>query len=189
MCEISAEEVRSRLDYNPETGVFRWKANPKAPKRWDTRYAGTVAGNVKKTGYVQIMLGLGNNFAAHRLAWIWVYGLNPAEPVDHIDGMRSNNRIANLRLAPDGANSINKAMQRNNTSGFVGVTFHPQSGKWRARVTRSGTHYAAGLHDTPEQAAAARDKLAANIHGEFAVSNAADRPKFPHHRDLRLPSD
>lgn len=180
---ITVEEVRRLLDYDPKTGVFLWKFRPEGPKKWNTRYAGTIAGNVVKTGYRQIQVGKLRNFSGHALAWIHYYGEIPAHEVDHKDGERDHNGIENLRLAPDGANAINKAMQRNNRSGFAGVSFDRQRGMWRVRVHRGGVMRDGGFFDSREEAAEVRAALAAKIHGEFFVAKPAERKRFFHNRD------
>lgn len=183
---ISQERLRLLLEYNPVTGIFHWLVRPAALPRWNTRYAGRVAGYTSTSGYTVVQIGRGQNYSAHRLAWIYVNGDIPdGVEIDHIDGARGDNRIANLRLAPQGANAINKAMQRNNTSGYVGVQFHPETGKWRFRVTRNKKSHTPGrLFDTAQEAAEARAEMVKAIHGEFAVADP-HRPRFFHERDRK----
>lgn len=180
---ITVEVARDLLDYDPKTGFLTWKHRANGPKKWNTRYAGKRAGSTNKSGYVNVQMGRGNQVGASIIAWMICKGVVPTAEIDHEDGDRSNNRESNLREAPDGANSINKAIQRNNTSGFVGVSFSTQAGKWHARVTRHKKTYHAGFFDTPEDAANARDILAAKIHGQFFVSDPVNRKRFPHVRD------
>lgn len=86
---LTVERLRELLDYDPETGVFRWK-EPRRKCR-----VGEVAGSLRKDGYVKIQVD-GRFYQAHRLAWLCVYGVWPSA-IDHIDGNRANNAIANLR--------------------------------------------------------------------------------------------
>ncbi len=166
MQKLSAEYVRSILEYDPVTGVFRWKWRVSLSPAWSVRWAGRAAGFTVR-GHTQIQIG-GSNFYAHRLAWLHVHGEWPPEQVDHINGDRSDNRLANLRLANNSENGCNKSMQRNNTSGAVGVTFHPQTGKWRARINKNGQKKFDGLFDTKDAAVAARGAALRDIHGAFS---------------------
>ena len=67
--KLSADFVRSILDYDPKTGVLLWKHRPKALRRWNSRHAGKIAG-YRQNGYLVIQVGKGNNYRAHHLAWV-----------------------------------------------------------------------------------------------------------------------
>lgn len=93
------------------------------------------------------------------------------EGLDHKNRNGLDNRRENLRIASKSQNGCNRGPQRNNTSGFKGVTFHKKSGKWMARITIEGkTHYL-GLFLSKEGAAIAYDDAAKRYHGEFAWIN------------------
>jgi hypothetical protein len=97
----------------------------------------------------------GELYMAHRLAWLYVTGRMPSDQIDHINGLKDDNRWNNLREATNKENSENLKQYSNNKTGFRGVHFHKPSGKWVARVTH---HYADkyfGYFDTPEAAAEA----------------------------------
>lgn len=164
---LTAEFVREILDYDSLTGVFRWRARADRPSRWNTRYAGTVAGSFVK-GYLQIQIPKPHNYYCHVLAWLYVHEEWRPGEIDHKDGNRANNRIENLRIATESQNACNKAVQSNNKSGFAGVHFDKQRGKWRACVSIKGDRHDCGFFDTREQAAAARAREARLVHGEFA---------------------
>lgn len=182
MKTIDAELVRKLLDYDPETGGFRWRSRADATKAWNTRYAGTKAGTLHSAGYVIIKMPKPFGFwRAHRLAWLVTHGVAPAE-LDHINGDRSDNRIANLREVTAGQNAINKARHKNNTSGHIGVDFNKAKGKWRARLNFNGVSHSAGHHLTAEAAAKARDDLAAKLQGEFRPADP-ERPHYLHWRN------
>lgn len=185
---ITPEYAREVLAYDPETGTFTWKPRPKANKSWNTQHSGKKAGTTGSWGYVYIQMGKRNHVGAQILAWMIMTGEHPKHVLDHRDGDRGNNRWGNIREAPDGANSINKAMQRNNTSGFVGVHFNAQNGKWRATVNRGKVRHDAGFFDSAEAAAKARTELAIKIHGEFVVVDPSNRKRFAHQRDSRRPT-
>jgi len=159
---LTAERLRDVLNYDPETGVFTWR------KRISIRIkVGSRAGRVNWKGYRMIGID-GALIMEHRLAWLYVYGEWPDRQIDHINRDKSDNRIANLRLATNSQNHINKGLQKNNTSGFKGVIWEPSLGKWRARIKINGKNKYLGVHRTREAAAAARRVAEQRHFGEFA---------------------
>jgi hypothetical protein len=165
---LTAEFVRSILDYDRATGIFRWRLRADRPKKWNTRYAGTIAGASVK-GYVHIQIPKPTNYYAHVLAWLYVYGEWRPDEIDHRNRKRSDNRIENLRIADYSQNGCNKCMQRNNTSGVVGVIFHPQTGKWRARINKNRAVVFDALFDSLAAAKSARAVALRELHGQFAA--------------------
>jgi hypothetical protein len=158
---ITAERLRELLDYDPETGVFRWRA-----RRGGRAYANAVAGTIAcRHGYRQILVDL-KLFLAHRLAWLYVYGEWPPGCLDHINRQRDDNRIANLRLATMAQNCANARVRCNNTSGFPGVRKHKQ--KWTAYIKYNGRQIHLGMFDAPEKAHKAYRAAAVAYFGEFA---------------------
>ncbi len=171
---LDAETVRSLLIYDPNTGVFTWRkrANVTVTARsWNSRNAGNHAGSVSTLGYVRIRL-FGKAWLAHRLAWLYMTGEWPPGEVDHVDRDKANNRWKNLRAASPSQNQYNKVL-RPSKSGFRGVCFHRQSGRWQARIKVAGKKISLGYHPTAEAAAAAYDLAARKHHGNFGVTNAA----------------
>lgn len=149
---LTAERVREVLGYNPETGVFRWKVGRSRGVR-----IGDVAGSVipsgSSKGYRDISID-GIDRRAHLLAWFYVYGEWPTLSLDHRNGNRDDNQISNLREATQGQNSQNRhGPQRNNTSGFLGVSRNRR--RWQAKVTVDGRQHHLGTFDTPEEASEA----------------------------------
>lgn len=160
--EITQALLQQLFNYDPETGVFTRRV------RIANAVAGTVAGFRRHDGYINFQI-FGKKCQAHRLAWLYVHGVWPAEELDHINGDPSDNRIANLRLATPGDNKLNRPVSKTNTSGFKGVTLH--NGKWLARIRHKGKRFELGRFDAPEMAARAYDAKALEIHGEFAALN------------------
>ena len=162
---ITQEYLKSILDYNPDTGIFTWKV------RKSTRIKiGDVAGyreKYKNTYYIYIGID-GILYAAHRLAYLYVYGWLPEE-VDHIDndGPKDDNRICNLRDSSHGQNQYNTGLRSDNTSGCKGVTFYKKSGKWHARIWVNKIKHHLGYYSTKEEAAAAYAEASEKYHGKY----------------------
>ena len=163
---ISAKYAREILDYDPETGIFRWKWREGVSKRINARYAGKAAGCVQRVGYV--LIGINSRlYQAHRLAWLFVYGEWPPKDLDHRDGDKGNNRIANLRLATNQENQRNVGLQKNNSTGIKGVHWHKGTGKFRAEISVGDKRRHLGYHDTLAEAAAARAAAEIKYFGAF----------------------
>lgn len=160
--------LREWLDYNPETGVFIWK---KAAARGKDR-TGQVAGTRRrKTGYIFIGLSGYGQLAAHRLAWIYVHGIEiGGAEIDHRDANPSNNAIENLRIATSSQQKQNKRVQSNSKSGLKGAYFHAchKGKKWRSQIKVGETIIFLGYFSTPEEAHAAYGKAAEEHFGKFA---------------------
>jgi hypothetical protein len=159
---LTQTRLRELLDYDPLTGMFRYRTSLR--RGW----SGKVAG--KAGGYRLIVID-GEKFRAARLAWLYMTGNWPDEDVDHIDRNRSNDAWNNLRSATRSQNMANTYRYSSNTSGYRGVTWDNFTGKWRAQVFRNYRNFYCGLHDTPEEAAQARDAKAAELHGEYVRLN------------------
>jgi hypothetical protein len=160
--DITQEQLKALLSYDPETGVFTRiaPASPRAAWRVGSR-CGT---RNKVTGYIEIHV-YGANHYGHRLAWIYMHGAIPeGMRVDHQNQDRSDNRAENLRLATHADNLRNCKVRVDNTSGVKGVSFDPIRKKWTARVSRRYI----GRFDTLEAAAGARRAAAEKAFGAFA---------------------
>lgn len=159
---MTAEELKGLLDYDPNTGIFRWKVT-----RGGTARQGAIAGHRNRAGYWRVF-AMGKAHAAHRLAWLYVTGEWPPGDLDHCDGDRSNNAFTNLRLATVTQNMMNASRPKHNTSGFKGVTFRRDMRRWRAQIGWQGGTISIGHFDTPEEAHAAYLAKARELYGEFA---------------------
>lgn len=169
------ERLCELLDYDAETGQFIWLKRQeisREEKRWNARYAGKTAGCINAKGYRDI--GIDDRlYQAHRLAWLYVYGEWPASFIDHINGDRADNRIANLRQASNAENMRNRGANKNNASGRKGVTWHKRKRKWHAQIGVSAKRISLGCFDCPDEASRAYNAAAVRLHGEFA--NTGDR--------------
>jgi len=178
---LSVREYKKELfdhlfEYDRSNGNLIWKERPRSMfgsnrghNTWNARHSGSVAGTPTGNGYVCITIDY-NRHLAHRIVWALHNGSTPIDmQIDHINGVRADNRIENLRLATGCENRWNRGMRPENTSGYKGVSYHKQTGKWVAQIgaNLSGTIYL-GLHDTAEDAHAAYCKASADLHGEFS---------------------
>lgn len=158
------------LSYEPETGELFWKPratgtfpSERSAKRWNTIYAGQEAfTGVHVTGYREGRIH-SERYKAHRVIWKMVFGEDPSE-IDHVNGDRADNRLANLREVDRTGNARNRAIHTSNTSGVIGVMWHKATGKWLAKI---GVGYSSRhliLSDSFDEAVAAR-KAAEVQHG------------------------
>jgi hypothetical protein len=91
--------------------------------------------------------------------------------VDHVNGNGLDCRRSNMRPATNAENQRNRHQQANNSSGYIGVAWDRTRQKWMAYVGHEGKFRSAGRFSDPEAAAIARDRLACELHGEFARLN------------------
>lgn len=138
---LTVDEVRSRLDYEPHTGRLVWK------KCRNSLRIGTEARCLDVGGYVQVNIA-GTLCKGHRLAWLIHHGEWPRGDIDHINGVRNDNRIANLRVVTNALNCQNKRSTKNKT-GLMGVHLH-RGYRAKIQVNRKQIHL--GRFDTPEEA-------------------------------------
>lgn len=146
---ITQDRLKSLLTYDPDTGEFRWRT-----RRGGNAVSGSLAGARNTEGYVHIQIE-GKKYKAHRLAWLYVHGQHPDE-IDHVNRIKDDNRIANLRSVTHAQNGQNQSKPKNNTSGHIGVDFHKRSNRWRARIKIGGKLRDIGYFDSKEAAAKAR---------------------------------
>ena len=149
---ITAEFLRDKFDYCLDEGVFRRKSGGKGG-------IGAIAGSLRGDGYIRIGItcnGKFKSYSAHRLAWLYVYGVMPDCIIDHIDGNKTNNRISNLRLSDCSLNAINiRKIHSNGTSKWRGVSFHKSNGQWRSSIRRNGKSHHIGHFQSEDDAAQA----------------------------------
>lgn len=143
----TAEYVRSILDYDASTGIFKWKITR------GRAIAGRVTGSRNARGYLIIVID-SVNYKAHRLAWLYETGKWPMHQIDHCDGDTSNNRFANLRDATTRVNQQNQRKPRSdNTTGYLGVS--RSKGRFVAQISVAGKYHSLGYFDTAEEASQA----------------------------------
>lgn len=154
----SIELLRETFRYDPETGHLIWLPRGR-------NLTGLVAGGVDPGhGYIRVRIG-GKLYLAHRVALAITNGAWPEGQVDHINGVRSDNRLVNLRAVTRAVNLRNKAKYRSNTSGVTGVFWHKQHRKWCASICKDGKPRTLGVFVRIEDAIAAR--RAAEVQNQF----------------------
>ena len=114
-------------------------------------------------------------YLEHRLIWLYHYGEWPKEYIDHINGIRDDNRIENLREGTDQQNSFNRKSREGSTSKYKGVSWDKQNKKWRAQYSYKGKVYYLGRYECEEEAAKAYDEATKPIHQHFHKENTYDK--------------
>lgn len=162
-------EVRNRwtnrvhevLAYDRETGAFTYRVRvaQRAP-------AGAIAGSVNSEGYRHIRID-GRAYKAHRLAWLIETGSWPTAMIDHINGDRDDNRIANLREATRSQNLANSKVIRAGKLTQKGIS-QRSKGRWIARIQANGTSQFLGSFASEQNAVAAYVRAAKEEFGAFA---------------------
>lgn len=143
---LTYERLRQVLTYSPESGQFFWniRTGPRAK-------VGAPAGGKTKKGYAYISID-GKGYMAHRLARMYIDGQMPAAQVDHINGIRHDNRAANLRHATNTTNLQNLRTARSDSKSSVMGAHRLTNGRWQARITVHGNRKSLGTHATAELA-------------------------------------
>lgn len=122
-------------------------------------------------GYIRIELD-NRKYMAHRLAWLYMFGKDPDAEIDHINGNRSDNRLANLREAIRSENMQNKGKYRNNSSGLTGVSWSKVRNKWAANIQAGNVQKNLGFFSTKEEAYLAYLKAKAEKHAFHPMTRA-----------------
>ena len=144
---VSVDRLRELLSYDPETGVFVWlrRTNAMVP-------SGAQAGSVNAVGYRYITIKR-KHYLAHRLAWAMSHGSWPAIQIDHINCIKDDNRLCNLREATRSLNMENRRYaQKNNVSGLLGAHWAPKDQVWVAHITLNRKTVRLGCFQSPELA-------------------------------------
>lgn len=156
---VTADYARQILDYDPETGVFRWRSRP--GRRC---IIGAVATAIQK-GRNTVKLG-GTRFQASNVAWLCVHGEWPDFEVDHHDQNKFNDAIGNLRPSNTSKNMMNRGKTAANKSGFKGVS--PHGDGFVVWIGVDNRKYYLGWFKEASQGAAAYRIAASVLHGEFS---------------------
>jgi hypothetical protein len=140
---ISPAELSALFSYEPDTGVIR------------SRKTGKPIGCENDRGYLKWRIR-GREYKLHRMAFALMLGAWPEFFVDHVNGIKSDNRWRNLRDVPEKMNTQNQVRpRRDNTSGFLGVSLSRKAGKFRAAIELDGRTRHLGHFSSAEEAHAA----------------------------------
>lgn len=163
--EPKQKELQALLEHID--GKLFWKT--RGVSHVDKQFAGKQAGCLRPDGYTTIAWQ-GGHVLAHRAIWIIENGAIPTGSyIDHINQVKSDNRISNLRLCSISQNNCNAKLRRDSTSRVKGVCWDTQQNKWKARVTYKGQQYHAGFYSDLKDAATAIEKKRQAVHNEFAA--------------------
>jgi hypothetical protein len=151
-------KIAATFDFNPSTGELIRKSNGRTMKSQNTN------------GYYVVRVD-GDSFTAHRIIWKLLYGYDPTADIDHIDGVKTNNRPSNLRLASAAQNSVNR--KGTGASGYRGVSF--SRGRWHAAMRVNGKRFYLGASHCLEDAAALYREAAQKVHGDFCHRSVTEK--------------
>lgn len=176
--------LRLLLRYEPETGKLFW--NPRGAvwfrpagkhsadgraRIWNGAWAGKEALAADMTGGYRGGMLFNKGAVAHQVAWAIYHGRRAPSALDHVNGDRTDNRIANLREAEPWQNNLNRSAWRNAASRHRGVYPMP-NGRWRARINEPrGRTLSLGIFGTEQEAAMAYNEAARRLHGKWAKLN------------------
>jgi len=155
--ELTQAYLKSIIYYDPETGSFEWIVPPHGRHK-SRQMAGGMVG-----GYLNIKVNT-KRYPAHRLAFLYMDGAFPECQVDHINGLRTDNRWNNLRSVSVSDNAKNKRLQKNNKSGVTGVFRESGRKKWVSKIVVDKRHIKIGSYMEFHEAVEAR-KLAEMHYG------------------------
>lgn len=148
MDTLTQSRLKELLHYDESTGVFTRRV-----ALCNKVKVGDIAGTTEKEEYVRIEID-GKKYKAHRLAWLYVYGNFPEQQIDHINSIKNDNRIANLRDVSQSVNmrNIHKPNKDSITSQYRGVSWHKHAKKWVAQVVVDGRKVHLGYFSDEESA-------------------------------------
>lgn len=139
--------LKELFTYNPDTGILSWKVRP-----CRNINVGSEAGGISLGGYRTVSVNKSRQYV-HRVIWCLVYGELPKYGIDHINGVRDDNRLINLRAANQSENMQNiRAPLKNNSTGYLGVTFYKPDGTYQAQITINNKYHYLGRYPTAIEA-------------------------------------
>lgn len=169
---LTYERLIAVLDYNPETGIFTWRARPReefktlrAMAAWNGLHAGRPAGCAFNS-YLRTSIDY-RYYQVHRLAWFYMTGEWPTGMIDHKNRTPNDNRWVNLREATGSQNQANRGLQKSNTTGAKGICWRGK--RWVAQISVAGRCVYLGQFVQKTDAVAAYEHAALMHHGEFAA--------------------
>ena len=161
--KICVQELSSLLRYDPHTGEIHWIAAGRG------KIKKKAAGTIMQSGYIGVLIR-GKRYLAHRVAWALVHQAWSEHQIDHINGIKADNRIENLRVATNAQNGKNYGTNKLNTSGITGVSWCGQTKKWRAMIKVDGRSICKGRYADKQDALTARHAAEVEHFGEWRRS-------------------
>jgi hypothetical protein len=158
---ITQSELKQILHYDLDTGLFTWLVDKSRAIK-----AGTVAKNLNQKGYCRIKIN-GQEYLAHRLAWLYVNGVMPKDGIDHINNIKTDNKITNLREATHSQNMRNRLLTVRNNTGYKGVSFCKRAKKFKVGITFNNKQIHLGYFSDAKSASLAYESYGKKLHGEF----------------------
>ena len=134
---LTQSRLQELLNYNPKTGIFTRRKRKEHNLK---RHNGKQAGCINNQGYVSIGIDY-KYYAGHRLAWLYVHGYLPEDEVDHINRVKDDNRMTNLRVINHQCNSKNSGNMSNNRSGVNGAHWNNKKKRWVSSIRVSTILY------------------------------------------------
>lgn len=159
--DITQDELKAMLNYNPETGEFTWRVNRRGHA--GKSQAGTVAGFRRPDGRMVVSIKA-KHYLASRLAWFYTHGVWPNPTVDHINGDLTDDRINNLREASFQRQVQNRKTQKNCASGRTGVYWYKASQRWQVKIKHNRKTISLGYFADLIDAVAARMRAENMLH-------------------------
>lgn len=157
---MDAELARSLWSYDADTGMLQWRVKPRYGM-----YVGDVAGCPNSNGHLQVTHNR-KLYLVHRLVWLMSTGDWPKDQLDHVNGIRDDNRLINLREATHRQNCINRPCHRAGKARFT--TYDKVNGRWQAISPKiDGKHKHLGRFDTMELASEAAERWLQENHPEL----------------------
>jgi len=160
MRDLTVDLLNELFTYDRETGKLYWKSARQGVT------VGKEAGALDKEGYSILRINY-KRYRTHRVVFLMHKGYLPVV-LDHIDGDRANNRLDNLRPASLSQNQYNRKLNKNNKSGFKGVTYNSRSKMFYASIKHQTQRIFLGSYNTPEEADAVVRAAREELHGNFA---------------------
>jgi hypothetical protein len=162
--DLTQARAQELFHYDEESGIFTRLI------RTGHCHVGDIAGYKHHTGYIQIKIDC-KEYLSHRLAFLYAYGVWPKDQIDHINGIRDDNRLCNLREATLAQNYQNqrKAQSDNKTSGLLGVSFDKKRKKWLAQIMIDRKNKHLGRYNTPEEAHEAYLNAKRKLHSHCTI--------------------
>lgn len=144
-----------------DNGNLLWKNS----QRKNTVKANSIAGNLGQNGYYRTSVK-GKLIYNHRAIFLFHHGYLP-KFLDHINGIKTDNRIENLREATYQQNNENKAMQKNNKSGCRCVFWHKTTNLWVVLIRKNNKQHSFGYYKNYDEACLIANQKRKELHGEF----------------------